>query len=320
MRVAILYDGAARRLAAAPDVAGVVESVEAVRASLLELGHEPCEVAADADVPRWSGELRALAPHVVFNLCEGIGGQSALEVHAAAVVELLGLHMTGAPAELLAFARRKDRVNACLDARGIPVPVWAEATAAEPPRGWDLYPAIVKPAAEDASVGITRRSVARDEQELARALREAEPLAPLLVQEFLAGRELNVGFVADTLLPIAEIDFAATPRDAWPMVCYASKWQPGSAEDRSAVPRCPAELSPRERDEVAAIAGAAWQALGGRGYGRVDLRGDDRGRLFVLEVNPNPDLAPSAGLARMAAAAGWSYTRLIDAILMGATP
>jgi D-alanine-D-alanine ligase len=320
VRVAILYDGAARRLAAAPDVAGVVEAVAAVRTSLLELGHEPCEVAADADVPRWAGELRTLAPDVVFNLCEGIGGQSALEVHAAAVVELLGLPMTGAPAQLLAFARRKDRVNAYLDARGILVPVWAEATAAEPPRGWNLYPAIVKPAAEDASVGITRRSVVRDEGELARALREAEPLAPLLVQEFLAGREFNVGFVADTLLPVAEIDFAATPRDAWPLVCYASKWEPESAEDRSAVPRCPAELSPHERDQATAIARAAWRALGGRGYGRIDLRSDDRGRLHVLEVNPNPDIAPSAGLARMAAAAGWSYTELVDAILMGAGP
>jgi D-alanine-D-alanine ligase len=320
VRVAILYDGASRRLAAAPDVAGVVEAVAAVRTSLLELGHEPCEVAADADVPRWAGELRTLAPDVVFNLCEGIGGQSALEVHAAAVVELLGLPMTGAPAQLLAFARRKDRVNAYLDARGILVPVWAEATAAEPPRGWNLYPAIVKPAAEDASVGITRRSVVRDEGELARALREAEPLAPLLVQEFLAGREFNVGFVADTLLPVAEIDFAATPRDAWPLVCYASKWEPESAEDRSAVPRCPAELSPHERDQATAIARAAWRALGGRGYGRIDLRSDDRGRLHVLEVNPNPDMAPSAGLARMAAAAGWSYTELVDAILMGAGP
>jgi D-alanine-D-alanine ligase len=318
MKLALLYDADARRPDASADVAGVLAAVDAVGAALARLGHDVVEVAAAADVARWAAELVALRPDGVFNLCEGIGGNAALEPQAAGVVELLGLPVTGAPSGLLAFARRKDRVNAYLGARGIPVPVWADATAAAPPRGWDLFPAIVKPAAEDASVGISRRSVARNGAELERALREAERYGPLLVQEFLGGRELNVGFVGDTVLPIAEIDFTATPADEWPMVCYASKWQPGSEEDRSAVPRCPAELSSREREQTLASARAAWRALGGQGYGRVDLRANDEGRLFVLEINPNPDIAPSAGLARMAAAAGWSYDELVGAIVMGA--
>ena len=135
------------------------------------------------------------------------------------------------------------------------------------------------------------------------------------MQEFLDGRELNVGILGDEVLPVAEIDFATMPPSHWRLVSYAAKWDAGSAEDLGSVARCPAPLDEELAGRARCLALEAWRAVDGSGYGRVDLRADGDGRLHVLEVNPNPDLSPVAGLARMASAAGYGYAELIDRIV-----
>lgn len=314
MRIAVLHDDVLSRGDASPDELGVLDAVQAVAGALGELGHTAVPVAVTRRVADWVAQLSGSGAELVFNLCEGVGGSSALEVHAAAVVELLGLPMTGNRAETLALARRKDRVNALMAAAGLPVPAW---TYADRLNGWHRFPAIVKPAAEDASVGISQASIAADDARL-RALVNSSRHRPLLVQEFLSGRELNVGIVAGQVLPVAEIVFtplAGVTDGGWPLVSYDAKWDEGSAEDRATTPRCPADLDEARAREARELALAAWSVVEGHGYGRVDLRADTAGRLHVLEVNPNPDLAPGAGLNRMAAAHGWSYTELIRHIV-----
>ncbi len=337
MRVAVLHDDVLSRGDASPDELGVLDALQAVSGALAELGHRPIPVAVTASLTGWVSTLAVSGAELVFNLCEGVGGNSALEVHAAAVVELMGLPMTGNRAETLALARRKDRVNALLAEAGVPVPAW---TRADRLNGWHRFPAIVKPAAEDASVGITQDSIAPDAATL-RSLVSSSRHDPLLVQEFLSGRELNVGIVAGQVLPLAEIVFRAPAHVGkgdtatrghrvtgesheagggwWPVVSYDAKWDEGSAEDLATTPCCPAELDDDTAREARALALAAWSVVEGRGYGRVDLRADSAGRLHVLEVNPNPDLAPGAGLNRMAAAHGWSYVDLIRHIVEEAT-
>ncbi len=315
MRIAVLYDDVDARAGATADERGVLEAVEAVDVALGDLGHAPVRVGVGAHVDAWVGALRDAAPDLVFNLCEGAAGSSAGEARVAAVIELMRLPLTGSGAETLALARRKDRTNALLERAGVPVPSWTASAEGATAPAWNRFPAIVKPAAEDASVGITQACVARDAAELERALTAGWKHAPLLVQEFLRGRELNVGIVGERVLAVAEIDFAATPEGSWPMVGYAAKWAPGSVEDLATVPLCPAPLAPEMLAEARRLALAAWATVEGRGYGRVDLRGDADGRLFVLEVNPNPDLAPSAGLTRMAAADGLGYAELVERIV-----
>ena len=317
MRIAVLHDDVLSRGDASPDELGVLAALQAVSSALAELGHTPVPVAVTREVDRWASMLAASSAELVFNLCEGVAGASALEVHAAAVAELLGLPMTGNRAETLALARRKDRVNALLSAAGVPVPAW---TRADRLNGWRRFPAIVEPAGEDASVGITQDSIAADETRL-RALVASSRHRPLLVQEFLAGRELNVGIVGDHVLPVAEIVFtplAGSAAGGWPLVSYDAKWDEGSPEDRATTPRCPAELDEAKAQEARGLALAAWSVVEGRGYGRVDLRANAEGRLHVLEVNPNPDLAPGAGLTRMAGAYGWGYVDLIHHIVQEA--
>lgn len=314
MKVAILYDDVAGRAHATVDERGVLEAVEAVDGALRELGHDPTHVPVDHPDDRWLDALRRARPSLVFNLCEGAGGSSAVEAHVAAYVELLGVPVTGSRAEALAFARRKDRVNAALAALHLPVPPWTVVRGGTT-REWMHYPAIVKPAAEDASVGIAQHSVARDAAELRAAIHAARAHSPLLVQEYLEGRELNVGILGDEVLPISEIDFGTMPASHWRLVSYSAKWDAGSAEDLGSQPRCPAEIDDALAARARCLARDAWRAVDGRGYGRVDLRADSADTLYVLEVNPNPDLAPSAGIARMAAAASYDYTTLIDRIV-----
>jgi D-alanine-D-alanine ligase len=136
----------------------------------------------------------------------------------------------------------------------------------------------------------------------------------VLVQRFIDGREVNVGILGDTALPIAEIDFGAMPRGLWRIVTYRSKWEQGSDEDLGGLPRCPADLAPDLAADVRRVALGAWRVLGGQGYGRVDMRIDAGGRPWILEVNANPDFAPDAGLARMARAAGIEYPALVRVV------
>jgi D-alanine-D-alanine ligase len=100
----------------------------------------------------------------------------------------------------------------------------------------------------------------------------------------------------------------------WHIVSYRSKWETGSDEDLGAKPNCPADLPEDLANELAVIARAAWNVVGGEGYGRCDFRIDQSGRPWLLEVNANPDISPNAGLARMAGVATIGYSQLIRRI------
>ena len=148
----------------------------------------------------------------------------------------------------------------------------------------------------------------------ARVAAMTEQFDEVLVQEYVGGREFNVGFVGSRVLPIAEIDFSRMPEGAWPILTYAGKWETGSPDDLGSVPVCPASIPQKLADKLGRVAEAAWRVMQGKGYGRVDLRLDDQGRVWILEVNPNPDLNDDAGLSRMARVAGWDYAELVRRI------
>jgi len=326
VNVAILYDDVGSRPNATPDERGVLESVTAVEEALNAMKHEAFRVPAGEDVEAWRSSLSAGSAQVVFNLCEGLGGRSEGEVLAARVVEETGIPMTGSPSEILARARKKDEVNALLAGRGLPVPAWARwdgcgkdrAAAKGVVARWSAYPAIVKPAAEDGSVGIDQGAIVRDAEALARRLEERRAEGPLLIQAFVGTREINAAILGREVLPLSEILFAGLPAGLHPIVGYDAKWAPGSPEDLGTRPACPAPVPATLAARIRLLALKAWGAVGGKGYGRVDFRLSPPDALYILEVNPNPDLSPSAGLARSAEAEGLSYHTLVGRILQEA--
>ena len=306
MKIGILYDGAS---ATAPDQL-ITGTVDAVAAELASEGNEIVRIPVHADA-KWIEKLRRARVGLVFNLCESIDGVAAMEPPVISVLELLGLPYSGSSSWTTALCLRKHIVNGALERAGLPVPRFAVVR-----RGGDIpsvgFPAICKPAAEDASIGVEQRSVVRTTRQLTeRVSAMLERWDEVLVQRYIEGREINVGILGDAVLPIAEIDFGRMPKGMWRIVTYRSKWETGSDEDIGSAPRCPARLPAAVATQARKVAIAAWRLVGGSGYGRVDMRIDERGRPWILEVNSNPDIAPDAGLARMARVAGIEYGALV---------
>jgi D-alanine-D-alanine ligase len=311
MNVAILFDGASA-YATEPDML-ILGTVEAIEQALLEEGNKVTYVPIHMN-GKWIGKLQRGKFDLAFNMCEGIDGVATLEPAVIGVLELFGIPFTGASSYTTNVCLRKHVINTLLDKAGLPVPRFGSVR-----RGGALpsvgYPAIVKPAAEDASLGIEQRSVVRNSRQLAERVHAMlESWEEIIVQRYIDGREVNVGLIGDTVLPISEIVFDGMPAGSWKIVTYQSKWITGSEEDLGAVPRCPAKLTKKQAQEARDVALAAWKLVGGTGYGRVDMRIDADGRPWILEVNANPDIAPDAGLARMAGVAGMSYSSLIREI------
>jgi D-alanine-D-alanine ligase len=314
VKVAVLYDGGWDEWDA-KDVASVWDSVKEVQAALRSRGYETTGIPVRAPNDfSWLPKVRRA--DAVFNLCEGIGGHSRYEDFVVGTLELTGVPYTGCRPWAVSVAHRKHVANTLLARGGIPIPRFVLSTGNKIPPDLTL-PVIVKPAAEDASVGIDAGSVCTSKRALKKRIAETvEQWDEVLVQEYVAGREFNVGFVGEQVLPIAELCFDNMPEGSWPILTYAAKWDVGSPEDLGSVPVCPAEVTAEILKRVVAVAREAWETLcGAEGYGRVDRRVDDAGQPYVLEVNPNPDISDSAGLSRMAKAFGWEYEELICKIV-----
>ena len=308
MRILIIYDSGAADWSA-EDVRAVLDCVDATAGALERAGHRVSRVPITADLA-WLDAIRGT--DLVFNLCEGVSGVSRLEYNVAGAIDLLGIPYTGVSCWTMMICHRKPVLNALLAASDLPVPEWLVPDWGRPVPNTFPLPAIVKPAAEDASAGVDQGSVVTTAAQLeARVQWVTEEFGSAMVQQYIPGREVAVGFVGDVTLPLSEIDFGDLPDGAWPIVTFKAKWSPGSTDDRGTQPVCPAQMESRLRSVIVDIATAAWCLVDGSGYGRVDLRLDSDGHPWILEVNPNPDSSPDAGLANMARAAGWTYDELV---------
>src|SRR5688572_1928884 len=248
MRIALLFDGASA-LAPSPDLL-ILETVEAIETALENEGNTVVRIPVLMD-GKWIDRIRRGKFDVAFNMCEGIDGVAELEPPVIGVLELFGVPYTGSSSYTTSLTLRKHVVNALLSHAGLPIPPWITLRRGSRAIRSVGYPAIVKPAAEDASIGVEQRSVVRTARALkARVEAMFGSFDEVIVQRYIEGRELNVGIVGDTVLPIAEIDFTTMPKGLWPIVTYRSKWDTGSEEDLGSVPKCPAELPSRASSEV----------------------------------------------------------------------
>lgn len=309
MKIGILFDGGSQDWDQ-KDVAAVLANVTEIQGHLKKAGHDATPIPVHLGDVAWL--RRVQRNDLVFNLCEGVNGFARYEDFAVAALELTRVPFTGCPSWPVTICHRKHIANTLLAAAGVPVPPFVLARGITPPTGL-RYPVIVKPSGEDASVGIDSGAVCTTRKALRdRLAKVCEQWDEVLIQEYVPGREVNVGFIGRDILPLSEIVFDRMPEGSWPIVTYAAKWDTGSAEDLGTEPVCPAKLGPELNRRATQAARQAWDSLtGSKGYGRVDLRITDQGEVYVLEVNPNPDLSSDAGLARMGRARGWDYGTLL---------
>ena len=283
---------------------GFQTEVFTVRHSVLnELGRQPCYPR-----DRW----------LVFNWCEQYIDRPWSDAEIAGELGQLGYVFTGADVNGMRLSMDKARVRQRLEAAGVPVPI-GRVTTGDGLDDWTAFPAIVKPANQHSSLGVSRRSLVENPGELRQQVRWVleEFGGPAVVEEFVDGREIHVALIGNrdvTLLPALEIDYSLFGDIHDRIYTNEAKF------DKQQLPYyltkflCPAPLNAATQQRVEAAALAAYRLGGCRDYGRVDLR-LRHGEPVVLDVNPNADLTFESDHAIGSKMLGWTYGQMAAQII-----
>ena len=274
-----------------------LRSGAAVAKGLRERGYQVTEV----DIRGHDFDLPAGTDAVFVALHGEFGEDGQIQV----LLEQRGVPYTGASPAASRLAFDKVQSKRVLIERGVVATMPFEVLGPGQRRKLDL-PVVVKPVRQGSSYGV-HRVVREDEWEaaLANALTFN---GEVIVEPFIDGKELTVGLVGDEVLPVIEIRAPNNNYD------YRAKYTKGVTEYLA-----PAPLTKSETELCQALALATYQALGGRGMGRVDLRLAPDGALQVLELNTIPGFTETSLLPKAAAVAGYSFADLCDRIVRLAT-
>ncbi len=263
----------------------------------------------------WS-VLKKRKPSVVFNLYEGTLHNAESESYVAGLLEWSGIPFTGSPPEALSLSRAKHTVKYLMQAAGLPTADFLAVDTLPAPRWPGTFPVIVKPAKLDGSVGLAQKSVCVNQREvrerLAYLLTTYGP--PVIVEEYLDGREFNVPLIELPnlqVLPPLEVTFVTDAQNAWAIQTYDGKWERGSHQYETTLYHSEVKLSRAAIRRLDRIALKAYRLLGCRDYARVDFRCNAAGEPFILEVNPNPEISEMAGFAGCLDEAEVPYKRFI---------
>lgn len=252
-----------------------------------------------------------------INLCEDISGNNLKEPNIPALLELIGVEYTGSGPLALGLTCYKDRSKHLLKGAGLKTPSFF-VTDHEMEKTPIDFPLIVKPQHEDASIGIYHDSVVHELERLNQKIEYIREVLkqPSIVEQYIDGREFNVGLLGNPpeVLPIAEIDFEGLPEGHARICSYEAKWHYGSIFDVGTKPYFP-ELPSKLKQGITTAATKAYELFQCRDYARVDMRVDQKGVPYILEVNCNPDLSPAAGFFRAFSSNGRTYADLVAMLI-----
>jgi D-alanine-D-alanine ligase len=289
--------------------------------TLREMGHTVHAVGIHDDLREIRPNVEEFKPHIVFNLMEAFADVTTFDQNVVSYLELLRLHYTGCNPRGLVLARDKGLSKKLLAYHRIPVP---EFTVVRPGRKVVLpkrltFPLIVKSLFFEASAGISQASVAENAEQLARRVTFIhEKLGTAaIVEQFIDGRELYVGILGNERLdvfPVWEMSFDKMPENRWRIATERVKWST-QYQKKHGIMTDRARLDAATGERIQKIAKRAYRALDLNGYARIDVRMDDEGRVYVLEANPNPNLAYGEDFAESGEVSGIEYEKLLDKIL-----
>jgi D-alanine-D-alanine ligase len=293
-----------------------------VISTLTTMGHEVQTLGVHDDL----GDIRRAAtdwkPHIAFNLLEGFDDISIFDQNVVSHLELLKLSYTGCNPRGLLLARDKSLSKKLLAYHRIPVPEFEVFRSGRPIRRPKRlqFPLIVKSLTQEASIGISQASVVDSDEKLRERvtfIHESIGTAAL-AERYIEGRELYVGILGNQLLqalPVWELFFTNMPPDAKRIATDRVKWSV-KYQKKYGIESGPA------RDLPEAVGGGiqhlckrAFRALELSGYARIDMRLDDAGNAWVLEANPNPQIARGEDFAASAERAGMSYEAVLQRII-----
>jgi D-alanine-D-alanine ligase len=290
--------------------------------ALRRLGHDVHVLGVGSDLRAIGRTVDEYRPHIVFNLLEDVHDVPIYDQNLVSYLELLRVPYTGCNPRGLMLARDKAIAKALLAHHGVPVPefvVFPRGRAVGRPRGVP-YPAIVKSLTKEGSEGLAQSSIVDSDARLAARVRFVhERLATdAIAERYVDGRELYVGILGNhrlQVLPIWELRFTNLPADARPIATARAKWNAAYQRRRGIASEAAGELPEPLAERIRDLCRRAYRVLRLSGCARIDLRLDRDGRVWVLEANPNPQLADGEDLARSAERAGVPYPALITRLL-----
>lgn len=287
--------------------------------ALTKLGYEPSYHILDGR----NQSLHALArcnADLVFNLTESYAGDDTMDKNIAAYMEMLHIPYTGGGPQALYLAQDKSLAKKIFDFHKIKTPDFATSYKGRTDHSHDIeFPLIVKPVAEDGSIGIDNGSVVDSVKELMERIHyiHEEFDSPALIEEYIEGREIYAAILGNDdpeMFPLIELDLSklpkGTPRIAGQDVKFFRETEAYKVTKSAPVDDLDDETTQRLQD----VALSAYRALKLRDYGRIDMRLNKKGEVYVIEANPNPWLASTAEFSMAAKKAGYSYMEMIDKI------
>lgn len=308
-----------------PELDTVVEEMAALLRATEEGGYRAHVLNLEDGLDRLLAAIRLYRPDVIMNLVESFQGDSGKEATIAGVYELLNVRYTGSRPWTLATCQDKFRTKRLLKAAGLPTPPGFLVEKEPVPADHGLaFPLIVKPVREDASAGIELASVVLGPGELEAQVRRVLTTyrMPALVEQYIDGREIHAALLGNDppeVLPLLEMEFAEQRTEEWQpqILSYSAKWDPRSPEFYEVSCACPPEsLDDGLAERMRALAVRAYQALDCRDYARVDMRVEEAsGEVYILEVNPNPDLGDGAAYMQCATASGRTFAGTLAEII-----
>ena len=289
--------------------------------ALEDLGHQALPVGVHDDLGVIRRAIEDFEPHIVFNVLEEFHGATTYGQAVVTYVELLRKPYTGCNPRGLIMAHDKVLTKKILAYHGIKTPRFAVI-----PRGRAIklqedlrYPLFVKSAFEDASLGISQKSIVQTPDKLLERVRFMHETfgTDALVEEYVDGREMYLGLIGNARIetfPVWEMSFENYPEGKPRIATEKVKWN-YRYQLKHGIQTGPADLDERKKREIERLGKEVYRALGLSGYARLDLRLDEAGEVWLIEANGNPDLAHDEDFAKSAGAAGYEFEQLIQKIL-----
>ena len=307
---------------ARPDELDALVQVREVTEAIEQPHWEAGTLEVDLNLGRALERLKDRKPACVFNLVESLQGRGELIGVVPALLESASIPFTGSGSEAINMSSQKILAKRWMRLNGVPTPEWHFPADLADGRNDGERLWIVKSLWEHASLGIDDGSVVRGRGAAEQRIRECMEAygGQWFAEEYLDGREFNISIIEQKgqpfVLPIAEMTFVDFPPDKPKIVGYKAKWDEAAPEYAATQRRF--QVAEAERQALGAVAKTCWKLFGLRGYARVDVRMDQQGTPFVLEVNANPCLAKDAGFIAAAAEAGFRYRQVIEMVLHAA--
>lgn len=296
------------------------EDREEIFEALRKLGHVPSYHVLDGRPQSLYG-LGKLGVDLIFNLTESYAGDDTKEMNVTAYMDLLGIPYTGAGPHAHFLAQDKATAKKMFHFHGIRTPFFATSYRGIIDHAHDVqFPLIVKPLAEDGSIGIDAEAVVTTIKELMERVEyvQSEFDSPALIEEYIEGREIYAAILGSyehtEVLPLVELDLSKLPEGTPKIASRDVKFERQSRAYKLTKSKIAEDLNEETTRKLNETALAAYRAVKLRDYGRIDMRLTDKGEVYVIEANPNPWLSSKHEFAMAAKKAGRSYTQLIGEI------